>query len=164
VFSLRDHRSNTVPQASRGASGASMFATLLGACSTSLLTNHSRPCTSRLSTGLRHSRRPTWNSALSFGHENQLERCPQVSVRRIFCYSRGELVFFLAWRERSFSFLRIFRNDTGILVLSRLHTFRPVSDLLLFWVHQKMIWRKSAMSRRCKPGWDLSPRPVLAGS
>ncbi len=42
------------------------------------------------------------NSALSFSHENQLERCAQVSVRRIFCYSRGELVFFLAWHERSF--------------------------------------------------------------
>jgi hypothetical protein len=33
---------------------------------------------------------------LSFSHENQLERCPQVSVGGIFCYSRGELVFFLA--------------------------------------------------------------------
>jgi hypothetical protein len=85
---------------------------------------------------------------LSFSHENQLERCPQVSVRRVFCYSRRELVFFLAWHERSFSFLRIFSNDTGILVLSRLYTFRPVSDLLVFRVLQKMIWRKSATSRR----------------
>src|SRR6266487_631613 len=76
---------------------------------------------------------------LSFSHENQLERCPQVSVRGVFCYSRRELVFFSAWHERSFSFLRIFSNDTGILILSRLHTFRPVSDLLLFRVHQKMI-------------------------
>jgi hypothetical protein len=107
-----------------------------------------------LSTRFRHSHRPTWEvwwKWLSFSHGNQLERCPQVSVRRIFCYGRGELVFFLAWRERSFSFLRIFRNDAGILILSRLHTFRPVSDLLLFRVHQKMIWRKSATSRRCKP-------------
>jgi hypothetical protein len=39
VFSLPD----TGPQASRGASGASIFATLSGACSTSSLTNHSRP-------------------------------------------------------------------------------------------------------------------------
>src|SRR5438034_11717512 len=76
---------------------------------------------------------------LCLSHENQLERCPQVSVRRIFCYGRGELVFFLTWYERSFSFLRIFSNDTGILVLSRLRTLRPVSDLLLFRVYQKMI-------------------------
>jgi hypothetical protein len=41
---------------------------------------------------------------LSLHHENQPERCPQVSVRRIFCYSRRKLVFFLAWHERSSSF------------------------------------------------------------
>src|SRR5262249_11487605 len=98
----------------------------------------------RLSTRFRRS-------MLSLSHENQLERCPQVSVRRIFCYGRGELVFFLAWHERSFSFFRIFSYDTGILVFSRFHTFRPVSDLLVFRVHQKMIWRKSATSRRRKP-------------
>jgi hypothetical protein len=55
----------------------------------------------RLLTRFRHSHWPTWKSA---GNAKQLKGCPQVSVRRIFCYRRGELVFFLAWHERSFSF------------------------------------------------------------
>jgi hypothetical protein len=76
-----------------------------------------------------------------------------------FCYSRGELVFFLAWHECSYSFLWIFSNDTGILVLSRLHPFRPVSDLLLFRVHQKMIGERAPGAAGANHGSGLVTAP-----
>jgi hypothetical protein len=56
----------------------------------------------------------------------------------------------------SVPFFRIFSTDTGIFVLSWLHAFRPVSDLPLLRVRQKMIWRKSA-TRTTGRDWFTAP-------
>jgi hypothetical protein len=101
VFSLRDHRSNTVPQASRGRPAllcSRPFGRLLNIALT-IISALGVETFSRF----KAFAQADMELCAKLGHENQLERCPQVSVRRIFV-TAGASWYFLGLAKRSFPF------------------------------------------------------------
>jgi len=76
------------------------------------------------------------NRKLRFNHENQLEGCSKVSLRRIFCHGGGQLVFCVV--SHQCSFLRTRYDDPEIFGITRLPTLRVISDFLLLWIHKEV--------------------------